>query len=195
MTNEHNTIEQRLEKLERQNRRMKLAGIGALVIAGAFLLTGQASGPRILPEVRANSFVLVDAQGKPRATLGMYADQPRLALSDTNGTVRAALAVSSGGPVLMMVGTGKAVASLFVESDGPELDMLGENEAQGAIFGIPARGPELRMNDASGFETELGVTDLITPTTGETHATSAASIVLFGKGKKVLWSAPEPRDE
>jgi hypothetical protein len=46
MTNDHEAILRRLEKLERQNRLMKLAGLGAFVIAGAFLLMGQTSGPR-----------------------------------------------------------------------------------------------------------------------------------------------------
>jgi hypothetical protein len=39
MMNEPGTIEQRLEKLERQNRRMKLTGLGALVIAGVLIAT------------------------------------------------------------------------------------------------------------------------------------------------------------
>ena len=51
-------------------------------------------------------------------------------------------------------------------------------------------GPVLVLDDASGFATEIGVTDLVTPATGETHETSAASVVLLGKDKKVLWSAP-----
>jgi len=192
MTNEHGTIEQRLEKLERQNRRMKLAGVGALVIAAAFLLMGQASGTRTQDEVRARSFVLVDAQGKQRATLDMYTDQPRLALSDTNGKIRVALAISQGGPALALVdANGKATASLFVTPDGPLLDMLGANSMQAVTLEIPAHGPEFKMNDANGFETDIGATDLITPTSGETHTTSAASIVLIGKDKKVLWSAPQ----
>jgi len=33
-------------------------------------------------------------------------------------------------------------------------------------------------------------TGLLTPHTGETHKTSAASVVLFGKAGKVIWSAP-----
>lgn len=191
MSNDHEGILRRIERLERQNRRMKLAGLGALVIAGAFLLMGQASGPHTLPEVRANSFVLVDAQGKQRATLDIIMDQPRLALSDTNGTIRAALAISLGGPALVLVGSnGSAAASLAVQPDGPLLDMLGANSMQAVTLEIPTHGPELKLNDANGFETAIGATDLITPTTGETQTTSAASLVLFGKDKKVLWSAP-----
>ncbi len=42
-----------------------------------------------------------------------------------------------------------------------------------------------------GFQTVLGGTDLETPRTGETHKTSAASVVLFDKDKIVLWQALE----
>ena len=48
----------------------------------------------------------------------------------------------------------------------------------------------LRLQDKEGFGTHIGRTDLATPRTGETHKTSAASLVLFGKDGKVLWSAP-----
>ena len=41
-----------------------------------------------------------------------------------------------------------------------------------------------------GFETTLGRTALITPRTGESQMTSAASLVMFNKGKNVIWKAP-----
>jgi hypothetical protein len=55
-----------------------------------------------------------------------------------------------------------------------------------------AEGAEahLTVHDPNGFETILGNIDLVTERTGETHKTSAASLVLFGKGNKVLWQAP-----
>jgi hypothetical protein len=47
-------------------------------------------------------------------------------------------------------------------------------------------GPSLVLNDMDGFETALGVTSLVTTKTGESHKTSAASVVLLGKDHKVL---------
>lgn len=191
MINDHEGILQRLEKLERQNRRMKLAGLGAIVIAGAFFLMGQASGPRTQDEVRARSFVVVDAQGKPRATLNMYIGQPRLALTDANGITRASVAVSSRGPAVLLADANKkAVALLSVQLNGPRLDLVGVDETQGASFEVSGQGPGLQLNDANGFETDIGVIGLTNPLIGETRTTSAASILLFGKDKKVLWSAP-----
>lgn len=48
----------------------------------------------------------------------------------------------------------------------------------------------LEVSDKQGFRTKIGSTELETPRTGETHKTSAASVVLFGKDGKTLWSAP-----
>jgi hypothetical protein len=215
MTNEQGAIEERLEKLERQNRRMKLAGLGAVVIAGAFVLMGQASGPRTPPEVRAKSFVLVDANGEtrarlymsasgkgpeldlldakgnPRVVLGANSEGPWLALYDANGKPRAWLIVTSDGPRLDLTSAdGKSSAGLVASSDGPGLDLNGADGKSSAWLLALSDGPILDLNDASGFETDIGVTGLVTPATGETHKTSAASIVLFGKDRKVLWSAP-----
>jgi hypothetical protein len=135
------------------------------------VLMGQASGPRTPPEVRAKSFVLVDANGETRARLYMSASAngPGLTLYDASGKSRAMLAAAPDGPGLVL---GDANGKLRAE------------------LGVTSNGPGLQLNDASGFETDIGVTDLITPANGETHTTSAASIVLFGKDKKVLWSAP-----
>jgi len=219
MTKDHEGILQRLEKLERQNRRMKLAGLGALIIAGAILLMGQTSGPRALSEVKANSFLLVDGSGRTRAVLHMMEHGgPGLALYDENGKARAVLGVvSDGTPVFGLYGAnGNMRATLTAFSDGSKLDLFDANGKTRAGLAVASAGSatlslfdanekpmaslveildgsELALTDANGFETDIGITDLITQMTGETHKTSAASIVLLGKDKKVLWSAP-PQD-
>jgi hypothetical protein len=48
----------------------------------------------------------------------------------------------------------------------------------------------LSLRDSEGFESDLGGSSLVTTKTGETHERSAASLVLFDKDGKVLWSAP-----
>ncbi len=49
---------------------------------------------------------------------------------------------------------------------------------------------EVRVSDDQGFSATMGAEELVTPHTGETHKTSAASLVLFDKNKNVLWKAP-----
>ena len=60
----------------------------------------------------------------------------------------------------------------------------------GAGLFMSNAGPQVFLYDREGFQTTIGTTDLVTPRTGETHKTSAASLVLFDKDKKVLWKAP-----
>jgi hypothetical protein len=52
--------------------------------------------------------------------------------------------------------------------------------------------PGLDLTDAAGFETQIGVSDLKYPSSGQSLRTSAASIVMMSdkKGHKVIWSAP-----
>ena len=44
----------------------------------------------------------------------------------------------------------------------------------------------MSLTDREGFQTIVGSNRLETTRTGETHKTSAASVVLFDKDKKVL---------
>ena len=51
-------------------------------------------------------------------------------------------------------------------------------------------GPNITVEDKEGYSTEIGGTDLVQTKTGKKEQTPAASLVLFDKDKKVLWSAP-----
>ena len=161
----------RLEKLERQNRRMKQTGAVVLILAAAVLLMGQTSPNRT---VEANEFILKDTEGRVRAKLSMTENVvPELILFDANGTDRIRLGVNPFlGSTLSFYSAGGKSGPL---RDGLTVDL---NQMGLAIF------------DDEGFETRIGATDLVTPRTGGTYKTSAASVVLFDKDKKVLWKAP-----
>src|SRR5947207_11253838 len=51
-------------------------------------------------------------------------------------------------------------------------------------------GPRIAVTDKEGYSLNLGRVDVEFPGTGQNERTSAASLVLFGKDKKVMWSAP-----
>ena len=75
----------RLDKMERQNRRLKLAGLVLLVLAAAGLLMGQALPKRI---IEAEKFLVKDRQGKVRAKLEVGEhDTPSLFLYDKEGKI------------------------------------------------------------------------------------------------------------
>ena len=68
---------------------------------------------------------------------------------------------------------------------------LASRDVNGTVWLTAGKsGPRLNLSDKEGFRTVLGSTGLVTPSTGETHKTSAASLVLFDKGGHVTWSAP-----
>lgn len=83
---------QRLDKLERSNRRLKLSGLAVLVGLATFGLMGQARPP--LQTVEAQEFVVKDAGGVVRARLGASSSAVSLSLSHEGG--RANLVVSGG---------------------------------------------------------------------------------------------------
>ena len=84
------TIEERLEKLERE------------------VVQGQGGGiPTI---IRANCFVLEDGDGQCRAALDVGKDGSRLVLCDENGNTRAGLAVFNGESGLILFDAAGKVA-------------------------------------------------------------------------------------
>ncbi len=96
-------LARRLEKLERDNRRLKKLGAAAFVLAAAL---GAIAATRPVPDViTSHKFVLVDQQGRARVTIStpayagaaiaMNADDPAIWLSDNKGNDRAILTTDS----------------------------------------------------------------------------------------------------
>jgi hypothetical protein len=90
MDEETGQVMQRLQRLERANRRMKLIG-GALV---AMVVT-MAVGPSGPPTLRAQSFQVVDAKGNVLAVLGATNGNGSVLLYDRSGVLRDSLATST----------------------------------------------------------------------------------------------------
>ncbi len=119
MISDPHDLAQRVEKLEKANRRLKLAGVLALTLVGCLLLLGVASPNRT---VEAEQFILRDANGKEQAALRMSAEGPELGFLDANGKVRLMLTLSEGIPGLgFFDANGKARALLGVSAVGPKL--------------------------------------------------------------------------
>jgi hypothetical protein len=55
---------------------------------------------------------------------------------------------------------------------------------------INPESPSIVVEDREGYSSILGQSDLVVPATGKKEHTPAASLVLLGKDKKVMWSAP-----
>lgn len=190
-------LRRRIFKLEKQNRRFKQLGVGILAIATVILVMGQAPSKKM---VEANEFVLRDDDGNIRARLFMTKEttttakqllgiddstpvkippEATLAMYDSTGQTRAILNGSD-------IAFENAQGHLGAELGNGTLALTGENNSFAMLSPY-----NLNLQDQDGFLATLGVTNIVTPRTGETHRTSAASLILFDKNKNVIWKAPQ----
>jgi hypothetical protein len=131
------------------------------------------------PERYGGAIDIFDGQGRERETLTADDQEGgKLYLCDSEERHFAALA---GDSISVSDKEDKQGAELR-----PGAIMVKEGHQGAAALGSGA----VVVTDADGFEATLGVSDLVTPRTGETHKTSAASLVLFDKDKHVIWRAP-----
>ncbi len=170
----------RLDRLEWQHRRLKLAGFILLLTLIALGAMGQMI-PRAVPKVvEAERFVLRDTTGKILAALGTEASGIlALSLADQTGKVRARLGVQAdGGPVLALVDqNGKPRIGLGVAADGaPGLLLSDQNGKVRLELNVLADGtPGLGLVDQNGKDRFL---------------LSVGFLRLFDKDGKVIWRAP-----
>ncbi len=156
----------RLDRLERENRRLKLAGAILLLALAAVGAMGQVL-PKAVPKViEAERFVLRDTKGKIVAILGADAPgTPALSLHDQNEKVRAALAIAADGR--------------------PFLALLDQNGKQRAALSVGVDGTSaLLLSDQNG-KLRAGMT-----ATGTVEQRPASSLVLFDRDGKVIWRVP-----
>jgi len=107
------STEERLERLERENRNLKKAATVVLIFITSVLLIGQASGNGHFGMLEANEFSLKSAKtGRIGARLGFVAGEPSLLFYDVNGKVLASLTTAGGSArVVLHSADGKAKAS------------------------------------------------------------------------------------
>lgn len=124
-------LTQRLDRLERESRGLKLLGIVGLLSIAVVALTGQ--GPASAGKViEAEQFILRDASGRVRAELRSSRGGPAgLVLEDSAGRVRAAftLAADSTPGLLFLDRTGnpRVTFQLQAPGDAPILWLADKN--------------------------------------------------------------------
>lgn len=219
-TSQWSQVIERLEKLERQNRRMKQAGIAGLLFISCVLLMGQAPSTKaveanefILRDTSGKTLgrwtiekglpkmEMYDVTKRQQTTFGIAsalvglggrgATVPQPVLRMEEGDTSTVLLVGTGGSNLIFNTSGDNASSVMLGMSlfGPQL-FLGRNGKSNATLSITGSGPSLEITDEAGFQTTIGNAELETARTGESHKTSAASVILFDKDKKVLWKAP-----
>jgi len=86
------TTDQRIERLERQNRWMRRVGVLAIIGIAALLFMAQARESK-LPDLKVRSLAVLDEKGRVRASLAPHENGVGFTLSDVNLKSRMMLGV------------------------------------------------------------------------------------------------------
>jgi hypothetical protein len=178
----------RITKLEAQNRRLRRGGVAILVLLSAVILMGQAAPSSRV--VEAERFILKDSEGNVRGWMGTIGRGSELSLGNVNAQPMMRLIVSTDASDLHFFGSRKSGLNLGVDSGDPDISLMGAEGNDGARITFGRDGPALTLRDAKGFSTTVGANQLENPATSGAHASSAASIVLLDKDKRVIWRTP-----
>jgi len=203
---EKHHLEVRIERLERQNRLFRRGALTCLIALVSVGLMGQTKHPRkttpstapaapVVPEkIEAGSFILKDSNGKIRAELSMAGTGPALKLRDENGTPLITLSLNDNSPqgAMMLFSDPQhhaGVSLSVLEGMGSQLSLVGERPDIQARMEVAPEGTSLEMSDANGFATSIG-NGMQASKGKQPKKTTAASVTLYGKDRKVLWSTP-----
>ena len=161
------TIEQRVAKLEKQNRWMKRMGGLAVAAVACVVLMGQGKAKE-LPDLVAKSLTIKDRHGKTRASLTMGRGAIQLALHNKKGDERAMLEVTGEGVPLFLLmdvwGTNRAKL-IVPRAGGPEFGLY--NRGGGVSLTATDRGVSLlTLRDLNGaarlrLAASLGLSSLV----------------------------------
>jgi len=153
------TTDERLEKLERELSRARsrfrwlVVGAGLCIISVAVLYAdwSRSDTAKASKEVRATSFILEAANGKPRASLGMDEDGVVLRMRYENGKIGAAICLHEEKVVLSLFdNTEKPRAVLGLAKNMPLLCLYDEKEEPRATVAVLTDGPHLELRDEKG---------------------------------------------
>ena len=199
-------LEVRIERLERQNRLFRRGALTCLIALVSVGLMGQTKHSRkaapttapaapVGPEkIEAGSFIMKDSNGKIRAELSMAATGPTFKLLDENGAPQMRLSLNDRSPQgpMMLLSDPQHHAGLslsVLEGMGSQLSLVGARPDIQARMEVAPGGTSLEMSDADGFTTSIG-NGMQASKGKQPKKTTAASVTLYGKDRKVLWSTP-----
>ena len=166
-------LEARLQRLERDNRRLKAGGVVALSAVLVVFLMGQTAP--VPDEIKAKRFTAVDEKGRTRAVLIGTLTGSSLSLRDDKGNERVSLFVSDGGPLLIFDEEDERLelesSSLRLRNKGMsavlDLGVAGANFylahngiSNTAWLGADSTGTYLNLGDDTGAQrVSIGVTE------------------------------------
>ena len=180
------TTEQRLKRLERENKWMRRIGVVAVAVAAAVFLIGQGKDKE-LPDLEVRSLKVKDKDGKVRCTLGTRVGNGAGYLSITNeaGTDVAALFTDNDGlPALVFMDKdGFLRTTLGFDVEGAMYLSFYKDHRLRAVLGTDAKGStELTFYGAE--RSPSGSMTLSTDAKGESNLESV-------RGGDTMWKVPK----
>lgn len=183
------SLNSRLQKMERDNRRMKVAGYLTGLIVAALLLMGQARPGH--KQLEAQELVLRDSGGRVRARLSA-SPEPHLTLYDAKEQVRADMSAGAeGGFLALLAASGTRQIGLGNASDVSGLTIHNEQETTAGIS-VSKHGSSVELVEKAAkmtLETSSATEDG-SPTikmlehTGRTAIVHAQGVILADKNQK-----------
>ena len=152
------------------------------------------AAPVMPKNIEAESFILKDANGKVRAELSMGGTGPSLKFRDQAGMALVTLSLNDsapGGPFLLLSDPQHhaGLSMSVLEGAGSQLSLTGERADVQAHIAVTPEGTSLALSDQEGFTANIG-SGMQPSKNGQVKKTTAASITLLNKDRKLLWSAP-----
>jgi hypothetical protein len=150
-------LEQRMQRLERDNLRLKRLVVSAVVIVATAAMVGARSYCCNYSSIQAQKFVLVDNCGTRRAELAMEAGQPHLKMYAEDGTsavIQMGITAQQNTRLLMLGKGGFGVMGIGVTPDQQNLELGGN--ARIRLDHSTANGPRLQLGYTSQAQIEIG---------------------------------------
>ena len=148
MSQRLDTLAVRVDRLERQNRRLKGLLVLALLAPGAMLMTGmQQATPKT---VEAESFVVKDSNGRTLAVLGRHGEYHGLNLYDAKNRPAASFGLDREGTSLGLNDDRGRSVTLSATKKSAGMAVTYENDEIGVALGLAEHGPDLALRDRKG---------------------------------------------
>ncbi|MHC4818403.1 MAG: hypothetical protein ACYTF8_10145 [Planctomycetota bacterium] len=186
------TTEQRLERLERENRWMQRIGAVGIAVAAVVLLVGQGRQPEGWHLV-AKSVTVNDELGRPRIRLGQNGGVPQLQFLDGTGRTHITLGETPHGPLLRLRDKKTTRIVLSTDHDGSASVLLTDKAGRSrcGLGTDPDGSPSIEVWDKDGgLRAVLGESDSIDKATGKSTKKGESALTLFDAKGNLLWQAP-----
>jgi len=169
-------VGRRLDRLERENRRLKRAGVAALAVMATVFLMGQARPPTI---VEAQQFIVRNADGARVAWLATDRNGlPSLTLFDKEGQGRINLSLSESAAAFVSL-TGSVPRASDVSAPPPPASTV-----YLAVYGDGT--PRINWGDSNGkLRARMGLLSR-----GLSSVDQTPYIYFFDEDENITWAAP-----